>query len=267
MKRILPSLFLLALTLSGFAQPIVTSTNQFTISQLVKEKLFSLSPGTNGNACTGSISNISWKVGTATNPAVQNSIGYFTNSNPDFPLNSGIIMTTGTLNTAPGPNTSTSSGQPGGGDTQLLTYMQNLGLDVTDYKDAVILEFDFVPLTNSMSFDFLFASEEYGFYQCTFSDAFAFFLRNVTANTPYTNLASVPNVTPFTPISVTTVRDQANNAGCLSANANYFGEYYPDPTAGTATNFNGHTVVMTARSNVIPHNFLFKPTVLVVLVF
>ena len=41
MKRLLFILLFSAVAISGFSQPIVTSTNQYTIYQLVKEKLFS----------------------------------------------------------------------------------------------------------------------------------------------------------------------------------------------------------------------------------
>ena len=63
----------------------------------------------------------------------------------------------------------------------------------------------------------------------------------------------MPNTT--TPISVLTIRNNVNNPGCASANAQYFGNFYlqgPDNTV--PTNFNGNTVVMTAQSAVIPNN-------------
>src|SRR5690606_13114102 len=109
-----------------------------------------------------------------------------------------------------------------------------------------------MPLTDQMSFDFLFASEEYGTYQCSYSDAFAFFLTNLTASTPPINLALVPGAVTETPIAVTTIRNNAHNGTCSSANPQFFGNYN-GPT-GSATNFNGETVLMTASSPVIPGN-------------
>jgi len=120
-------------------------------------------------------------------------------------------------------------------------------------RNASKLEFDFVPLTNAISFDFIFASEEYGTFQCTFSDAFAFLLTNVATGVT-TNLAIVPNTT--TPISVVTIRDQLYNTGCNSVNSQYFGQYNQLPgilPTASPTNFNGQTVVMTAGSPVIPN--------------
>ena len=70
-------------------------------------------------------------------------------------------------------------------------------------RDATKLEFDFIPITNNIDFNFIFASEEYGTFQCNFSDSFAFLLTNLSTNVT-TNLAIVPNTT--TPISVVTDR-------------------------------------------------------------
>ena len=99
-----------------------------------------------------------------------------------------------------------------------------------------------------MSFDFIFAAEEYGTFQCAYSDAFAFFLTNLATNTT-TNLAVIPGVTPPTPIAVTTIRKNEFNSGCTSENPTYFDKFYgtgnpqnglPDVIA--PTNFKGYTV-------------------------
>jgi hypothetical protein len=109
------------------------------------------------------------------------------------------------------------------------------------------LEFDFVPVSNNISFDFIFAAEEYGTFQCTFTDAFAFLLTDSSGNT--SNLAIVPGTTD--PISVLTVRDGQYNSSCESVNEEWFANYYGagglDPET-SPTNFIGHTEVMTAQS-------------------
>ncbi|WP_333875877.1 choice-of-anchor L domain-containing protein, partial [Flavobacterium sp.] len=254
MKRILLSLLLIAGVLNSYSQAITVNTTTYTVPQLVQDVLFS-NPSGGTNSCVGTISNITWSTGT--NFSSTNGIGYFQNTNPNFPLNSGVILSTGNVMNAPGPNNSTLSdggfGWPG--DNQLFNYIQGLGIDpgLTSYNNATVLEFDFTPLTNQMSFDFLFVSEEYGTFQCTFSDAFAFFLTNVTAGTPPTNLALVPSTT--TPISVITIRDNAFNGGCPSVNPGYFGSFNGPPNdLNSATDFNGETVLMTATSAVIPNN-------------
>ncbi|MFT6748875.1 MAG: hypothetical protein ACJAQ1_000802, partial [Flavobacterium sp.] len=256
MKRILLSLILFLFFTSGFSQAIQVNTTTYSVPQLVQNVLFG--DGTGATNCSGTISNITSSTGT--NYGSVNGISYFTNTNPAFPLANGVILSTGNVSLAPGPN---ANGQSQGtnawvGDTQLFNYIQGLGIDpgLTTYRNASILEFDFVPVANNFRFDFLFASEEYGTYQCSYSDAFAFFLNNVTAGTPATNIALVPGTT--TPISVITVRDNANNTICASVNPTYFGTYSAGGTSAaanaSATNFNGTTVKLTAASTVVAGN-------------
>src|SRR5690606_19359031 len=137
----------------------------------------------------------------------------------------------------------------GDGDLEDIVEAQGAFLGT---NNATILEFDFVPLIDQMSFNFLFASEEYGVFQCTFSDVFAFLLTDVENNVT-TNLAVLPSTN--IPISVTTIRDNLYNDGCASANAQYFGNYYDVPEGQPFTapiNFNGTTIPLTASSAVIP---------------
>jgi gliding motility-associated-like protein len=252
MKRILLTFLVLA-GLHSFSQPIVVNTSTYTVPQLVTDVLFAAPPGGGGSSCVGTISNISWSTGT--DFGATNGIGYFTNTNPNFPLSSGVILSSGDVTQAPGPNLTTQGNGVWPGDTDLFNYINGLGIDpgLNDYNDATILEFDFTPLTSTMSFDFLFASEEYGTFQCDYSDSFAFFLTNVTAGTAPTNLALIPSTT--TPISVVTIRDNTYNTACGSVNPTYFGNYNGGTNANTAaTNFNGETIKMTANSTVIPNN-------------
>ncbi len=250
MKKILLSLLLMFISVGSYSQAINVSTTTYTVPQLVTDVLFG--SGVGGAACAGTISNITWS---SCNNA---GIGSFTNTNPNFPLQSGVVLVTGNVTDTPGPNNSVQSNGTCGGDTQLFNYIDGLGIDpfLNSYNDATRLEFDFIPLTNAMSFDFLFASEEYGTFQCTFSDAFAFFLTNTTAGTPFQNLALIPSTT--TPVSVITIRNNLYNAGCASANPLYFDKYYLLPEglnpALAPIDFNGHTVRMTASATVVPND-------------
>ncbi|NNT71386.1 hypothetical protein HKT18_04065, partial [Flavobacterium sp. IMCC34852] len=259
MKRILLFIPIFLLTFKSLSQPITVDNSTYTVPQLVQDVLFA--SGSVGSSCVGTISNITWSTGSGasngTSFGSSNGIGYFQNTNPNFPLTSGVILSTGNAMSAPGPNTTTLSDGSNAwpGDTTLFNYITGLGIDpgLTDYNNATVLEFDFTPLTNQMSFDFLFASEEYGTFQCAYSDSFAFFLTNVTAGTATTNLALVPSTT--TPISVVTIRDDAHNGNCASANPSYFATFNGGANAAnSATNFNGETVLMTATSVVIPNN-------------
>ena len=133
----------------------------------------------------------------------QKSFGYFTNTNPNFPFEEGIILSTGNSLTAEGPNptdgfnTITGDGSlthdqngaittaPGNnawiGDADMKEILDDRFGDNLDTNDATLMEFDFVPLTDNISFDYLFASEEWnsGANECpgsSFQDGFAFII-------------------------------------------------------------------------------------------
>ncbi len=243
MKKILPILILLS-SIGCFSQVITVDTNKYTVPQLVTEVLVNKS-------CVPT-SNISWRTGT--NFGSTNGIGYFENTNPLFPLSSGVILTTGNVLNAPGPNTTelNDGNAAWTGDADLEATLLASGITVNS-TNATVLEFDFVPFSSNFDFRFLFASEEYGNFQCQFSDAFTFLLTNTLTGVT-TNLAVVPGST--TPISVTTIREFIYNSSCPSANSAYFGAFNGGSDASTsATNFNGQTVSMNASSNsLIPNN-------------
>ncbi len=118
-------------------------------------------------------------------------------------------------------------------------------------QDATSIQFDFVPQNNIFSFNFVFASNEYGAYQCNFSDVFAFVLTNLNTGVSQ-NLAVVPNTT--TPIAVTTIRNNLYNTSCASINQQYFDKYNAGlPANQTQMNMKGQTVPLSAVANVVPN--------------
>src|SRR5690606_5335128 len=235
--------------------PIYVSTTDYTVPELVTEELI----GEAGDCAE--VSNISWRTGTDFGKA--NGIGYFENDDPDFPMESGIILATGNVMQAPGPandNTWDTGGNQWAGDDDLKDYMNATLGNNDNYNDATVLEFDFRPMTDSLSFNFIFGSNEYGTFQCGYSDAFAFFLTDLATGV-VTNLALVPNTTD--PISVTTIRDcqyyngsTCSDGGPCSQDEEYFHSFYGTPNGFPTTiapvNLKGHTVLMTATSEVTP---------------
>ena len=227
--------------------PISTNITQFTNVQLIENILL--------DTTCASVTNITSSTGS--NFGSTNGIGYFNRNNSTFPFDEGIVLTTGNALSAPGPN---STGLGDGilawvGDTDLeAIILAATGLPMNS-RNASKLEFDFVPLTNNISFNFIFASEEYGTFQCDFSDAFAFLLTDISTGIT-TNLAVLPNST--TPISVVTIRNNQFNTGCPSVNAQFFDEYYLLPQGvsplSAPINYNGVTVPLTASSPVIAGN-------------
>ncbi|MDA8573051.1 choice-of-anchor L domain-containing protein, partial [Flavobacteriaceae bacterium] len=183
-----------------------------------------------------------------------NGIGYFSGNGLSFPFTEGIILTTGDASEAGGPESGTlSSGSLAWpGDEDLETAIPDL--NIGDTNNATFIQFDFVPLSPNVSFNFVFASEEYGGFQCQFTDAFAFLLTdNETGVT--TNLAIVPGTND--PISVLSVRDDTHNSSCNSVNEDFFEAFYGGtglPEIDSPTDFRGHTVSMAAQSTVVPNN-------------
>lgn len=236
-------------TTTSTGAPLITGTSNYTSEQLISNVLVN-------NPCI-SISNVTAVTGT--NFGSVNGIGYFTNVNPTFPLSSGIILSSGNVLSAAGPNTSNVGEGDNSwvGDPELENIITTATGNVMNSFNATKLEFDFSSLNEFMSFNFLFASEEYGAFQCNYSDAFAFLLTDLETGIT-TNLAVVPGTT--TPVSVVTIRDAANNAACSSENIGYFAEYnLGNNIYNSATNYNGQTAVMTASSAILPnHNYHIK---------
>ena len=113
----------------------------------------------------------------------------------------------------------------------------------TAVYDVCILEFDFVPLCDSLKMNFVFGSEEYPQgVPLAYNDAFAIFLSgpNPAGGTYVSqNIANLPNGTA---VSIHNV-----NAG---ANAAYFHNNYSSPNADVA--YNGYTIPITSVTSVAP---------------
>lgn len=231
-------LFMLAVITTSSAQYIKVD-DTYTAQQLVENVLVN-------NQCA-SVSNITVSGGNFSSGA--QSYGYFNGNNSGFPFTEGVILSTGRAIKAVGPNTSLLDDGGGnmdwGGDLDLME-----ALNISNSVNATVLEFDFVPLADNISFTYMLSSEEYhDDAPCRYSDGFAFLLKE--ANNPastYTNLAVIPDST--IPVKVTSVHPRIDGPnGCIEQNEQYF-----DAFNGTQhpTNFNGQTKVMTATSKVVP---------------
>lgn len=243
MKKIF-SLLVVLITGNVFSQSINVDTTTYTPLLLINDVLI--------NSPCISATNPFWRTGTSFGSS--NGIGYFTNSNPNFPMSKGVILSTGDVSQAVGPNTTMQSNgnTTWVGDPDIENELAAYGM--TTSTNATILQFEFVAESANFGFKYLFASEEYGNTQCQFSDGFAFFLTDLTAGTPTINLAKIPSTN--IPISVATVRDFAYNSGCPSANPQYFGLFNGGSNSSTAaTNFEGQTVpLQTLATTLIPGN-------------
>ncbi|PBJ10967.1 T9SS type B sorting domain-containing protein [Flavobacterium sp. ACN6] len=230
-------LFLLLLFYSAIssAQGIIVDTTSLDIPELIRSELMQ-------NGCSNE-SNFKF--------SSHQGIGKFTNTNPNFPISSGIIIRNGiakyTEGSYSGNNESSQLNNAADSDLQVISDNNGQVVPVTDVS---FIQFDFTPLSSNFSFDFLFASNEYGEFQCGFSDVFAFILTDLTTGIS-TNLAVLPGTN--TPVSVKNIRDQQYNSSCLSANATLFDRYNVANPSQSPINMRGETKVLTAASTVIPN--------------
>jgi gliding motility-associated-like protein len=144
-------------------------------------------------------------------------IGWFNGVNTNLGIDSGIVMCTGdiyALDPINGggfpflPNTVT--------DPDLLAVANSVpgmigqSFSVSSINDVAVLEFDFIPTSDSMEFRYAFGSQEYfGFENTQYNDVFGFFLSGPGIAGPWANgainLAVVPNTNPPLPISISSV--------------------------------------------------------------
>lgn len=228
-------LVLLFFSTISSSQGIIVDTTTLDVPQLIREELMQ-------NACANE-SNFKF--------SSHRSIGKFTNTNPNFPISHGIIIRNGIAKYTEGAYTGLNeSSRLNTNDDSDLQNISNENGQIVPITDVSYLQFDFTPLSSNFSFDFLFASNEYGEFQCGFSDVFAFILTDLTTGISK-NLAVVPGTT--TAVSVKNIRNQQYNSSCLSANANLFDRYNVNNTSGSAINMRGETKVLTASSTVIPN--------------
>jgi gliding motility-associated-like protein len=177
--------------------------------------------------------------------------GSFTSNGSNLGLNSGIVMSSGYATVSAGPNDGSTTSEPLGGvdalnptpDANLFTLAATLNNPNPTLYDAAVLEFDFVPTSDSLTFKYVWGSDEYTEFSSspTFNDVFGFFLSGVSVPFPQTNIALVPSTN--LPVSILNISDLVNT------------QYYVDndyvflPT-GTVE-YDGFTTVLTARAQVI----------------
>ncbi len=173
-------------------------------------------------------------------------IGKFNGMMSNIGLASGVLLTNGSINNAPGPNNlpdaQTANGEPG--DPDLDALLAGTG-NVT--FDRSVLEFDFVPQTNFIQFNYVFASEEYNEYVCAnVNDIFAFFISGPgIVGAP--NIATLPGGLPVAIDNVNNGSVGSNGTAgpnCHLGNSAYFVDN--DSPPGPTVQYDGFTVVLTA---------------------
>ncbi len=172
-------------------------------------------------------------------------MGHFSGTS-EVPIAQGLVLTSGTADAIAAPvSTFASGGAMGPGDPDLNV---ELGGMYPTY-DACVLEFDCVPIGDTLLFNFAFGSEEYPeFVNSSFNDIFAIYLSG-PGFSPAQNVAALPDATP---VAINNV-----NAGLNAA-------YYVDneAQAGQYVVYDGFTTNLTAFAVVVPgESYHFKTAI------
>lgn len=191
--------------------------------------------------------------GTSSGASTQ--FGIFNRGNVNFPIQSGIVMTTGTNTDVPQssqyPNANSSTG-PG---VQIVDTMLSTVLPSTTFYDRAALDFNFVAFSDTVAFNYVFASEEYPEYVCSQkNDVFGFFIKGFSpVHGDYTtwNVALLPN--GVTPVTINTVNGGSQGTysdpgtPCILTNS----QYYHQNSYSSPPIFNGYTVKLTASATIM----------------
>jgi gliding motility-associated-like protein len=177
--------------------------------------------------------------------------GSFTNGNTtNLGLDKGVILSTGTCTQIANASSvfmSTNMSLPGDAD------LNNTSAGTTTY-DACVLQFDFIPLSDTIKFHYAFGSEEYPEYvNSAYNDVFGFFISGPNpSGGSYSNqnIALIPGST--TPVAINNVNDgyssQCVTPGSSCSNC----AYYVNNCSGGTIVFDGFTTVLTAWAVVTP---------------
>ena len=247
-----------------------TNIRKYTPTQLVEEIFVK------GGSCA-SVSNVTlrshgWN-GTAWTDTDNRGLGHFTRGTSNFEFEEGLVLSTGGLVSIEGPNELPSgvanASLPTMGDADLA------GLVSGGITNVSVLEFDFVPTSNMISFRYVFASEEYLQYaNTTFNDVFGFFVSRPGISGSQ-NIALLPNSSIVSIDNVNWGRVDYNQHNCATpsglnpmypsdnpVNPNYYinipssavwaGNCPIDSALYRSMEFNGRTVVLTATYSVVP---------------
>lgn len=211
---------LLFLTSTGFLKAQVVQVTPMAIQQLVQNVLV-------GEGVE--ISNITYS-------GAPDAIGMYIAPTGLFGADTGLVLTSGTIYSVPGPNFEQGAGANNGypGDAQLNALTTN------STNDAAVIEFDLKPSSDTIRFEYIFGSEEYMEYVgSNYNDVFGFFLTGPGLPPGGVNLAVLPSST--TPITINSI----NN----SINSNYYIDNPPFTSTplSQALQYDGITTLLRAE--------------------
>ncbi|MCX7769381.1 MAG: choice-of-anchor L domain-containing protein [Flavobacteriales bacterium] len=178
-------------------------------------------------------------------------LGFFNGTGTNIGLSSGVIMTTGNISGnadgPKGPNNKDDAGFDNGSAAPpppTFHLLSNL-IGSQALFNSTVVRFDFIPTGNTVSFRYVFGSEEYPEYVGSiYNDVFGFFISGPGIS-GWKNIATIPGSN--TEVSINSVNNGSSNTGPCTNCA-----YYVNNTGGATIQYDGFTKVLTAQSAVIP---------------
>ncbi|MFN8290897.1 MAG: choice-of-anchor L domain-containing protein, partial [Chitinophagaceae bacterium] len=170
--------------------------------------------------------------------------GFFTTNsfgNTNIAIDSGIVLTNGAAASRNVIGVSGASNLTANNHFRLPGDPSLSAIVMAQTFDACVLEFNFVPLGDTVRFNYVFSSEEYPAFACSqYNDAFAFFISGPGFPGP-ANIALIPNSTA--PVTIRNINDQS----CAA-----YPQYYINNQGNQFFTHNGLTKVLTAVCRVQP---------------
>ncbi len=167
----------------------------------------------------------------------ESSSGYFRLDSNAFPMDEGIVISTGRVSAITGqnirPNMTTSMKESQGSDGDLARMVSRQIFNVT------VIEFDFVPLYDSLFFDYVFASEEYPEYVGSpFNDVFCLLITGPNFPKPV-NLARIGK--PSNTVMINSVNQKKNKQFFIPNH-----KFKPSAQTPYTIEYDGFTTMLTA---------------------
>lgn len=182
------------------------------------------------------------------------SVGFFHDATDALGIEAGIILSTGDIKNAEGPNNSSRA-------TEAYNILGDKDLELISTStifDAGGITFSFVPLADKVKFRYVFASDEYcEFVGSKFNDVFGFFVSGPGIDGPYSNgainVAKIPGTDQ--PVSINNVNHEVNTEYYIR-NESYMDDQActnnASPSYTANIEFDGFTVPLVAEIDVIP---------------
>jgi len=231
----------------GHYLEVSPSGEKYTTEELISDVLI--------NSNCKLISNVKYQAGDGKSGL--NTLAYFNRGQSDFPFKEGIVLSTHDANYIPGPYRGFESYKPRipfwTGDPDLNKVIDQIGGSGFGSQKAVaVLEFDFIPVKDSIKFEYIFVSDSFNkgcAVVCNPGGAlFAAWLTEIETGEGQ-NLALVPGTK--SPIAISTIRDAAKSgASCGSINPQYYDKNYAnnqDDPIDAPVNYTGVTVPMSSE--------------------